>query len=147
MAFTRFFIVVRYMGVRMNRRQFSCLLGGVALAWPHRLVAQQSTARIAHVGYLIFLGLSQSAQNIAAFKQGLLENGLVEGKNIDVSYVSAEGSMERARELAVDLGSRNLDVIVTAGTRVVQALLATGTKAPIVFAISSDPIGNGLVES
>jgi putative tryptophan/tyrosine transport system substrate-binding protein len=38
-------------------------------------------------------------------------------------------------------------VIVTAGPQPVRALLATGTKTPIVFAILNDPVGDGLVKS
>ena len=38
-------------------------------------------------------------------------------------------------------------MIVTAGPQPVRALLATQTKTPIVFAIHSDPVGDGIVES
>jgi len=38
-------------------------------------------------------------------------------------------------------------VIVTAGPQPVRALLTTQTKTPIVFAIHSDPVGDGIVES
>jgi putative tryptophan/tyrosine transport system substrate-binding protein len=51
------------------------------------------------------------------------------------------------RQLAGDLAQRNLDVIVTAGPQPVRALVATKTKTPIVFAILSDPVGYGIIET
>ena len=39
----------------------------------------------------------------------------------------------------------HLDCIVTAGPQPVRAVMATGTKTPIVFAILNDPIGDGFI--
>jgi putative ABC transport system substrate-binding protein len=86
-------------------------------------------------------------RQIEQFKAGLLENGLIEGRNVLVDYLWAEGSPERLQQLASELAKRDLDVIVTAGPQAVHALMATRTKTPIVFAIVGDPIGNGIVES
>lgn len=82
-----------------------------------------------------------------AVQAGPGRNGLVEGRNITIDYVWAEGNAERLRELAIALAQRNLDVIVTAGPQPIRALLDAGTKTPIVFAIHSDPVGDGIVES
>jgi ABC-type uncharacterized transport system substrate-binding protein len=131
----------------MNKREFIAGLGGAA-AWPVVAPAQRPSDRTAHVAYLGALSPSTlDPRQIEAFKQGLLENGLIEGRNITVDYVWAEGSQDRLRELADDLARRNLDVIVTAGPQAVLALKATKTKTPIVFAIVGDPIGNGIVAS
>jgi putative tryptophan/tyrosine transport system substrate-binding protein len=51
------------------------------------------------------------------------------------------------QQLAAELAQRDLDVIVTSGPQPVRALLATKTKTPIVFAILSDPISDGFVQS
>ena len=131
-----------------SRRQFITLFGGAAAAWPLGASAQRPNSRIAHIAYL---GVSSPSaldpRNIEQFKQGLAENGLVEDRDVTVDYLWAEGSPERLRELAVQLAQRDLDVIVTAGPQPVRALLATQTKTPIVFAIHSDPVGDGIVES
>jgi putative ABC transport system substrate-binding protein len=131
----------------MNRRAF--IVGvGAALALPLTARAQQQAGRIARIAYL---GATSPAtldpRQIEAFKQGLQENGLIEGRNIAVDYVWAEGDQDRLRRLAVDLARRNLDLIVTAGPQAVNALRATGTTTPIVFAIVGDAIGNGIVSS
>jgi putative ABC transport system substrate-binding protein len=72
---------------------------------------------------------------------------LVEGRNITVDYLWAEGSLDRLQHLAGELARRDLDVIVTAGGQAVSALMAADVKTPIVFAIFGDPIGYRVVES
>jgi putative ABC transport system substrate-binding protein len=86
-------------------------------------------------------------RQIEQFKAGLVENGLIEGQNIIVDYLWAEGNTDRMQQLAAELARRDLDVIVTAGPQPMRALLATGTKTPIVFAILNDPISDGFVQS
>jgi putative ABC transport system substrate-binding protein len=131
----------------MRRRHFITLICGAA-AWPLAALAQQTTGKIAHIAYL---GGTSAAtldpRQIEQFKAGLVENGLIEGQNITVDYLWAEGSTERMRQLAFELARRDLDVIVTAGPQPLRALLATRTKTPIVFAILTDPVGDGFVQS
>ena len=101
-----------------------------------------------HIAYLG--GMSPTTldpRQIEQFKVGLAENGLVENQNITVDYLWGEGSAERLQQLATELAQVDLDVIVTSGPQPVRALLATKTKTPIIFAILSDPIGDGFVQS
>ncbi len=131
----------------MRRRQFLCMLGAAA-ACPLAARAQISTDHTAQIAYLGALSpATLDPRQIEQFKAGLLENGLIEGRNVLVDYLWAEGSPERLQQLASELAKRDLDVIVTAGPQAVHALMATRTKTPIVFAIVGDPIGNGIVES
>jgi putative ABC transport system substrate-binding protein len=132
----------------MRRREFISLSGGGAAAWPLVVRAQQTTGRVAHIAYLGVLSPSTlDVRQIEGFKEGLRENGLVEGRNITVDYLWAEGSQDRLRQLAEDLATRNVDLILTAGPQAVLALMATKTTTPIVFAIVGDLIGNGVVTS
>src|SRR5450432_371153 len=109
----------------MKRRTFISLFGG-ASAWPLVARAQQATGRVAHIAYLGTLSPSTlDPRQIEAFKEGLRENGLIEGGNITVDYVWAEGRPDRLHQLAEDLAKRNLDLIVTAGPQPVLALMAT----------------------
>ena len=110
--------------------------------------AQSSNDRVARIAYLGATSPSAlDPRQIEQFKRGLAENGLVEGRNITVDYLWAEGSLDRLQHLAGELSRRNLDVIVTAGGQAAGALMASGVKTPIVFAILGDPIGYGIVES
>jgi putative ABC transport system substrate-binding protein len=133
----------------MKRREFITLLGG-ATTWPMgvRAHAQGVTDRPARVAYLGATSPSTlDSHQLEQFKLGLVENGLIEGRNITVDYLWAEGSLDRLRQFARELAQSNLDVIVTAGGQAIGALTAADVKTPIVFAILGDPIGNGAVES
>jgi putative ABC transport system substrate-binding protein len=90
----------RSWGTSMKRREFIAVLGGAA-AWPFAAHAQQKSASI---GFLVAGAAGTSAALIEAFKQGLRENGLIEGKDFVLDLRWAEGHYERfpafARELA-----------------------------------------------
>jgi putative ABC transport system substrate-binding protein len=132
---------------RIRRREVIAVLGGL-VACPAAVRAQGKDDRVARVAYLGATSPSAlDPRQIEQFKRGLAENGLVEGRNITVDYLWAEGSLERLKHLASELARRNLDVIVTAGGQAVGALIAADVKTPIVFAIYGDPIGNGIVEN
>jgi len=132
----------------MRRREFISLLGGMAIGSPIVARAQQVPGKVAHIAYLGAQGpTTLDPRQIEQFKAGLVENGLIEGQNITVDYMWAEGSTARLEQLAAELARRDLDVIVSAGPQPMRALLATGMKTPIVFAILNDPIGDGFVQS
>jgi putative tryptophan/tyrosine transport system substrate-binding protein len=123
------------------------LLGAVA-AWPITAWGEQMVGKVAHIAVFAPQGRATAdPRQMESFKAGLVENGLIEGQNITLDVVWAEGSIERTRQLPAELAHRNLDVIVTSGPQPVRELLATGMKTPIVFAILNDPIGDGFVRS
>jgi putative ABC transport system substrate-binding protein len=131
----------------MERRLFLRVVGGV-VAWPIAAHAQQTNTRVARLAYLS----AQSAANIdpqtmTALKQGLAENDLIEGKNIQIDYFWGDGNPGRVQELASTLVQRDFDLIITAGSQPLRSLIATGTKTPLVFAIVADPVGDGLIAS
>jgi ABC-type uncharacterized transport system substrate-binding protein len=127
----------------MRRRDFICLLGGVA-AWPLSAHAQQRPARI---GFLTRKTDASVASQIDAFRQALQALGWVEGKTITIQYRDAGGEVDRLGPLAAELVALNMDVIVTVDTPPTQAAQRATSIIPIVIAVSADPVGAGLVKS
>jgi putative tryptophan/tyrosine transport system substrate-binding protein len=93
-----------------------------------------------------FLG-SFASPLTESFQQGLRDLGYVESRNIKIEYRWAAGKVDHLPKLATELAGLNLDVIVSAGTQATQAAKKATAVIPIVIAISSDPVGTGLVDS
>jgi len=108
--------------------------------------AQQST-KIPRIGYLGATSRSANAARIEAFRQGLRELGYVEGKNIIIENRYAEGKLDSLPALAAELVRLKVDVIVTAGPAATRPAKEATSTIPIVMAQSSDPIGEGFIES
>jgi putative tryptophan/tyrosine transport system substrate-binding protein len=132
----------------MRRRKFSTLLGGAATVstlWPFAARAQKTTPVI---GYLYGGVAGYSSPDVAAFRHGLDETGYVEGQNVAIEYLWAEGRYDRLPGLAADLVGRKVDVIAAMGaTAVVLAAKDATSTIPIIFVTGADPVGRGLVAS
>src|SRR5262244_668030 len=95
-------------------------------------VAQQLT-KIPRIGFLGAASASALTDQLDAFRQGLRELGYVEGKNIVVEYRYGDGKVDRVPELAAELVSLKVDLIVTYQTPSVLALRKASATIPIVL--------------
>jgi putative tryptophan/tyrosine transport system substrate-binding protein len=131
----------------MKRREFITLLGGAAVAWPLVAHAQQSNMPV--VGILD--GGSPSSVFRVALADGLKESGFTEGESVRIEYRSAGGTYDLLPKMANELVGLPVNVLAINGTPAALAAKAASLKVsppvPVVFALGSDPVAEGLVES
>ena len=130
----------------MDRRKFIRAMTNVVAAGPLAAFAQPASMPV--IGFLSSLGSSERASIMPAFHKGLQDMGYVEGRNLAIEYRWAEGQYGRLPALAADLVSRHVLVIAAiSGTPAALAARAATAAIPIVFAVGSDPVAEGLVTS
>jgi putative tryptophan/tyrosine transport system substrate-binding protein len=116
----------------MRRREFVGGLAGAA-AWPLIAFAQQEA------GKMETLPAGRNAANLEALRKGLRELGYVEGGNLVIEYRSADGRPERFPDLASELLTLKVDVIVTRGTPAAIAVKNATATVPVVIATMGGP--------
>jgi putative ABC transport system substrate-binding protein len=133
------------LGTAMQRREFITLIGGTALSWPIAARALQPATPV--IGFLGSSSASQWEPFANAFKQGVLEQGYVEGKNIAFEFRWARNQYDQLPKLAAELIHINVAVLVTHGTPGALAAKAATATIPIVLATSGDAVALGIVSS
>jgi len=133
----------------MRRREFFALVGGVAIAARPGIGRAQHPGRTRRIA--ILLGVAESdpeAQSrVGALRQELERLGWVDGRNIRIEQRWTGGDAERLRAYTAELVASAPDVIVANPTPIVAALKQATRTIPIVFALVSDPVSSGFVES
>ena len=129
----------------MRRREFICLLSGVA-GWPFCATAQHDPKR--RIGVLMNRPESDlNAQASATvFKELIAKLGWIDGKTaqIDFRWAAEAKALQTA---AAELVSFKSDVILASATDGLTASRMATSTIPIVFVSVSDPVGQGFVSS
>jgi len=110
----------------------------------------QPVGRVRRIGFLAVgsHAVISISPRFEAFREGLRALGWVEGQNLAMEVRYAEGREERLPELAADLVSRKVEVIVVVGGAVaIRAAQHATSTIPIVGMIMGDAIEAGLVAS
>ncbi|MFL4986247.1 MAG: ABC transporter substrate-binding protein, partial [Xanthobacteraceae bacterium] len=127
----------------MKRRAFILALGGAA-AWPLAAHAQREPARIA------FLGSGAAASSrifLDAFKQGLGDHGMTEGRDYSLDVRWAEGVYDRFPALAREVVRQNPSLVMVTTIAAVTAAQRATSTIPIVMTTINDPVGANLIAS
>ena len=107
----------------------------------------QGSAPPARIGIILSTNAAAMAARLAAFKQGMLENGLIEGRHYVLDVVYADGHYERFPALVKELLQRAPAVIMVNTVAAVRAAQQATRTVPIVMISGNDPVGSGLVAS
>ena len=130
----------------MRRREFITLLGGAATSWPFRARAQQRE-RMRRIGWLDqFPESDPNAQRtVKAFNQIIAKMGWAVGRNLTIDYRWGLFDAVRARAAGAELLPLAPDVFVCGGTPATLAMQEATRIVPIVFAVVTDPVAQGIV--
>jgi putative tryptophan/tyrosine transport system substrate-binding protein len=131
----------------VRRRTFIATAGSAALTLPASLRAQQKPIPV--IGVLSGRSASESANLLVAFRRGLTDEGLAEGRDLAIEFRWANGEFDRLPDLAAELVRLRPAAVVTVGaaqvTPIVKVIMESGT--PVLFSTGGDPVRLGLVAS
>jgi putative tryptophan/tyrosine transport system substrate-binding protein len=116
---------------------------GILLLATHLVQAQP--VKVYRVGVIFEGGPYYVA--IDGLKSGLKDLGWTEGKNYVLETQDLKGDRTAAEEVAKSFERDRVDLIYALSTTVSTAVKRATTQVPIVFAVGSDPVSAGLVES
>ncbi len=131
----------------MKRRDLLATLAAGVLAAPLRSFGQQR-AVVPVIGYLSPVVPQNGTDfRLEAFRRGMRELGYEEGRDYRLELRWGEGRLERMPALAAELVKLKVRIIVSATSPAVLAAKEATRTIPIVMPTSSDPVGDGLVQS
>jgi putative tryptophan/tyrosine transport system substrate-binding protein len=132
----------------MQRREFIKLVGGAATIWPLAARAQRAD-RMRTVSML--LGVAEkdpeTINRVKAFRLGMRDLGWIEGRNIQIEYRFAGTDLESIKKNVAEVVQLAPDVIVANSSAAMVALRPATSTIPIVFAVVSDPVGQGFISN
>jgi putative ABC transport system substrate-binding protein len=126
-----------------RRRRLIKLFVGAAPLWSLSVRAQRP--KVARIGAL-YLGIADGDSFRKELRDGLRQLGYAEGQNLVLEFRSADGRPERLPQLAAELVSLKVDVIVALYVPCALAAKQATSDIPIVI-LAGDPVETGIVPS
>jgi putative ABC transport system substrate-binding protein len=130
----------------IDRRTFLASLSLSVLAAPLAAEAQQPV-KLPRIGVLFASTPAATSHLLDGLRQGLREQGYVEGQHIILESRYGQAGTERISDVAAELVRLKVDVLVAATDPATAALKQQTQTIPIVMANSTDPVGTGFVAS
>jgi putative tryptophan/tyrosine transport system substrate-binding protein len=133
----------------MKRRAFITLAGAVAVTGLPAIASAQQATHMRRIGVLLAFNEGDARPEgwLSVFKRELSALGWTAGRNLQIDVRWAGDNVTRMHAFAKELVGLQPDVILAFGTPVTAALKQETRTIPIVFAIVSDPVGEGFVAS
>jgi putative tryptophan/tyrosine transport system substrate-binding protein len=128
----------------MRRRDAIKMLGALALCPPQRVSAQDR--RVARVGWLTAQKADSLTPFIQALREGFVELGYAEDRNLKLVFRYGEDDLRRVPELVAELIQAPVDIVLVQGAAI-SIVNSIKLPVPVVFASSGDPVSAGFVES
>jgi putative ABC transport system substrate-binding protein len=134
----------------MRRREFLCLLGcGIAASLPCSVAGQQ-TGKVYRLAVVRPLGpvsdINETDPQYGPFLGELRRLGYIEGQNLAVERVSAEGRFEHYREVVSAVVRSDPDAVFAFSAQLTLEFKAQTSTIPIVGG-AADPVASGIVPS
>jgi putative ABC transport system substrate-binding protein len=132
----------------MRRREFLCVLGVAAAAWPSTARAQQA-GRTYRIGLVMGTNSPVYPPARAAFVEEMQKSGFVEGQNLVVDARSNQVDSARLLSIMAELAAAKTDLIIAGGSeQTLRAAMSAAPATPIVmWANNFDPFARGFVQS
>lgn len=117
----------------------------MALLSPVSGAYAQATKKIPHIGVIHLGGVLKTVAD--GLSTGLKELGLEDGKQIVLDVRDLKGDAKGVENLAQKFEQDKLNLIFTNTQPVTTAAMKATQNVPIVFAIGTDPIAHGFIQS
>jgi ABC-type uncharacterized transport system substrate-binding protein len=133
----------------MKKVGWSSILVAAVLLAVAVLADAQQPKKVPRIGYLSSQDPASESTRSEAIRLALRELGYIDGQNIAFEYRYTQGKVDRAPELAAELVSLKVDIIVVAGgDKWIRAAKNATKTIPIVMSgLGADPVEAGLIES
>jgi putative ABC transport system substrate-binding protein len=134
-------------GMAMHKKRRILILIGVLLLGMTPAACDNEKSRTYTVGVLNIV--PDMHQTLAGFKMGMAELGYTEDKNIRYLYDGPIMDMGRLSAAAQTFMAAKADLILSITTPATLAAqqATAGVGPPVVFAVVTDPVGAGIVDS
>ena len=123
------------------------LLVGIVFISVKMSTQTKTEEKILTIGVARWNSESNYGDNLDGFKDGLAEQGFVEGKNVKFITKNPESDLETERQIIESFVEAKVDLIfsqTTPGTLVAKKVTQT---IPIVFSIVTNPVESGVIEA
>jgi len=132
----------------MTRKAITVFFALASLFWTcsSRLYGA-APPRVFQIGILIPESAPGETQTVKGLRDGLREQGYIEGENLSVELRDAKGDRSALQPAAAELVNKKVNVIFTTGTRATEVAKAATKEIPIVFRHPADPVAVGLLKN